>query len=177
MYSLLIDLDIAESAVGMAASWKNDKVAVLVEGNTTDKVTLLGASTHFDISGTKVDVKGEYCLLTKKLAATVAATIDDIVATVKYDTKDKEAVLSVSKPLDSNNDLTPSVNVNTGAVKVAWLRKWEGGSLDTSFSPNDKELTFVWKDNGVNGVWTTTATVPIEEQGNTKITFARDWNY
>jgi hypothetical protein len=39
------------------------------------------------------------------------------------------------------------------------------------------KVSLEWTDNGSSGSWTTTAEVPLEDRSNTKISFARDWNY
>jgi hypothetical protein len=173
----LIDFAFGDNVVGVAASYSNDKINVFVEGNSNDKATSVGASSTLDLAGNSVDFKAVYDVATKKVTADVGTKVDDLTVGVNFNTEDQEAVLTLSKPLDASNDISPSVNVNTGEVKVGWLRKWEGGSLKTTFAPNDKEVELVWTDNGVNGAWVTTATVPIENQSATKISFARNWNY
>ena len=61
-------------------------------------------------------------------------------------------------------------------MKYGWVRHWNGGSLESEYTPGDK-LALSWKDNGANGQWTTKADIPLENQSNTKVSFSRDWNY
>ena len=61
-------------------------------------------------------------------------------------------------------------------MKYGWTRKWSGGSADLELTPGDK-LNIAWKDQGANGIWTTKAEVPINDQAKSKISFAHEWTY
>ena len=84
--------------------------------------------------------------------------------------------MAVSHQLDAKNAFSPSVSLKNGAVKYGWVRKWSGGSADLKLTPGDK-LTVEWKDQGANGVWTTKAEIPVNDQAKSKISFAHDWTY
>jgi hypothetical protein len=56
------------------------------------------------------------------------------------------------------------------------VRNINGGKLGTRLHPGEK-VDITWEDNGANGVWTTKAEVPLENTGNTKVSFSRDWAY
>jgi hypothetical protein len=85
-------------------------------------------------------------------------------------------VLSVTKSLDDNNEITPSVALKSGSLAYAWKRKWAGGSLETKLTPGEK-VDVEWKDEGAGGVWTTSAEFPLENTAAAKVSIARDWKY
>ena len=84
--------------------------------------------------------------------------------------------MAVSHQLDAKNAFSPSVSLKNGAVKYGWVRKWSGGSADLKLTPGEK-LTVEWKDQGANGVWTTKAEIPVNDQSKSKISFSHDWTY
>lgn len=159
----------------MSATYANSKFDVTVDANSKDKVTNVGAATTLDLSGNKVKVNAGYDLLSKVIKGKASVAIDDATATVSYCTEKKDAILEVAKPIDADNTIIPSIS-QSGAIKVGWLRKWTGGSVKTTFYPDDK-VELEWKDQGVNGVWTTTAEVPLKNHQASKVSFSRDWNY
>lgn len=174
--SVEADLDISAATTTVGATWTNGKLSLSAEGSTADLLTAVGAATSVTVANKKIDVVTTYDLLSNKLAGTASLLIDDATATVACNSLDQDVVLSVEKPLDEANTIAPSVSTKTGDVNVAWLRKWSGGSLKSTVYPNDR-VVFEWKDQGTNGVWTTTATVPMDDQTKTRISFSRDWNY
>lgn len=166
----------SKSEVAVSADWSNGKLEVSLEGNSAEKLTMVGAKTNFEVQGRKVDVEAEYNVQSKVISGEAGVHVDDLVATLKYDTEKKDAVVSVAKPIDDSNTVIPSYALNSGTMKLGWLRKWTGGSLETTFHPDDK-VVLEWKDEGVNGVWTTTAEVPLSDRTKSKVSFSRDWNY
>lgn len=112
----------------------------------------------------------------KKLKLVAKASTDDIGAAVEYDTKVKDPVLTVSKSLDNNNVISPSISMKSGAMSYKWNRKFTGGSLEAKFNPGDN-LALEWTDKGSNGEWVTKADIPVDNQAATKISFSRKWTY
>lgn len=95
---------------------------------------------------------------------------------MKYDSEDKDPVLSVTRALDSKNEVSPSVSLKSGDVSYGYTRKWEGGSLKSKLFPGDK-VQLEWTDKGAQGSWVTSADVPLDNKANTKVSFGRDWSY
>jgi hypothetical protein len=175
-YVSTIDVDVNNNEIGIGAQWTDGKYQVNVEGNSADMITIVGANTTQTVSGNDIGIAASYEVLSQKISAKASVTIDDAIAVLNYNSADQDPILSVEKPIDENNSVIPCVSCKTGAINLGYLRRWAGGSLRSTFYPKDKVI-LEWKDQGTNGVWTTTADVPLDDTANTKISFSRDWNY
>ena len=76
--------------------------------------------------------------------------------------------------MDDSNTITPQVSVKNQSVKLGWLRKIDGGSVEAILSPGEK-LDLDWSDESTTGVWKTKASIPTADLKNTKISVSRDW--
>jgi len=172
------EYNLGEKSLNVDTDWVSDKLGLTLKaaGNTRDHLTKVFASTTQTLQGTKVTVGGEYDRLANKIDVTTTAALDDLTAEIKYDTKDKDPVLSVAYNVDSNNVITPSVSLKDGEVSYRWKRALTGGSIDTKFNPGNN-VEVEWTDNGSNGVWKTKADIPVNDHAATKISFSREWNY
>jgi len=171
------DYNIADKTLGVCTSWSSDKsgLCIGVSGNSKDHVTSATASTSTDIGGNKVNIKGTWDRIKNTIGVTTKTTVDDMTAQVDYDTGDKNAVLSVSYKLDANNVVTPAVSLKDGEMSYRWQRKINGGSVDAKLKPGNT-LDVEWQDQGSNGVWSTKASIPVNNLSGTKVSFSRDWN-
>lgn len=173
------DYNVAGRVLEVAAKWTSDKLglSVAATGNSRDRVTEVSASTNQDIRGNKVTLSGTWDRLKNKLDFSTRANLENnLAAQVDYDTVDRNPVLSVSYKVDDKNTVTPAVSLKDGDMSYRWNRKINGGALDAKFHPGDN-LEVEWSDNGSNGVWSTKANIPVNNQAGTKISFSREWNY
>jgi len=170
------EYNVAAKTIKLATKWASEKLgfSVNVAGDSDDKVTTVGASTTQTVGGNKLLVTADYDVQEKKLSGSSKLTVDDTDVSIAYDNVDKEPILAISHKLNSQNTLEPSVSLKDGSMKYGWLRKWSGGSVESTLTPGDK-LTVEWKDNGANGVWSTRAEIPVHNQANSKVSFAREW--
>jgi hypothetical protein len=170
--------NVADKTLSAIAKWASDKVGIALsaEGNTDDKLTNVAIVNTQTVGGNKLTVGANYDVLDKKASLNTKLAVDDTVVGISYDNVDKDPVLAVSHQLDAKNAFSPSVSLKNGAVKYGWVRKWSGGSADLKLTPGEK-LTVEWKDQGANGVWTTKAEIPVNDQAKSKISFAHDWTY
>jgi len=166
----------ADNMVSVAAKWVSDKLklAVGLEGNTKDKLTNVELTSNEEVQGSKVRTTLGYDLANQKISGKSAITKDDTTVQVAYDTEDADPVLTISHKLDENNAVQPSLSLKDGKMKYGWLRKWEGGSLETTLYPGDK-VTLQWDDDSSSGVWKTKATVPMNDIKGSKVSVSRDW--
>lgn len=173
------DYNVAGKVLEVAAKWTSEKLGLSVgaSGNSRDRVTEVSASSTQDINGHKVTLGGTWDRIKNKLDFSTKANLEkDLTAQVDYDTVGKDPVLKVSYKLDENNIISPAVSLKDGEMSYGWNRKINGGCLDAKFSPGDN-VEVEWTDNGSNGVWTTKATIPVNNQAGTKVSFSREWNY
>ena len=66
------------------------------------------------------------------------------------------------------------MSVKSQGVKLGWLRKIDGGSIDAVLTPGEK-LDLDWKDESSTGVWRTKASIPATDLKGTKVSVSRDW--
>jgi len=176
--SIEANYNVADKTLSAIGKWASEKVGLSLsaEANTNDKLTKVTAVNTQTVGGNKLTIGAEYDVLDKKASVCTKLAVDDTVVGLSYDNEDKDPVLSVSHQLDAKNLFAPSVSLKDGAMKYGWTRKWNGGSADLALTPGEK-LAVVWKDQGANGVWTTKAEVPINDQAKSKISFAHEWTY
>jgi hypothetical protein len=82
--------------------------------------------------------------------------------------------MDITHELDDINTFKSTVNLNSRAVRYGWLRKWSGGSVESTLYPGDK-MVLDWYDDGRNGVWKTKAEIPLSDPKNTKLSLIREW--
>jgi len=172
------DYSITDKTLGVSTTWKSDKhgLELGAEGNSKDRVTQISAATTQNLGGNKVNIHGTWDRIKNTFGVKTKTSVDDITAEVDYDTGDKNPVLSVSYKLDANNVVTPAVSLKDGEISYGWNRKINGGSIDAKLRPGNS-LDVEWADNGSNGVWSTKASIPVNNPQNTKVSFSRDWSY
>jgi len=170
------DYELGGKTLNIAAKWVSDKLGLSMhaEGNTKDKLTEIGASTKQEINGKKITLTGDYDLVNKKLDTTASLNLQDTTAEINYNNVDKDVVLAVSHDYDNRNTISPSISLTSGHVTYGWTRKWDGGSLETTYHPGDKAV-LEWQDKGASGTWKTKASIPVENHANTKVSITRDW--
>jgi len=172
------DYNIADNTLGVSASWNSDSLGLNINAvaDSKDRVTEVGFKKDTTVDNNKLTLSGAYDLLKKKFSASSSFTVDSTTVNVDYNSADKDPVLSVTSSIDSKNEISPSISLKSGDVSYGYTRKWDGGSLASKFFPGDK-VAMEWTDNGSSGTWTTTAEMPLDDRSNTKISFARDWDY
>jgi len=178
--SLTVDADynLENKVLSVASQWNSDSLGLRVGANvdSADRVTEVSFGKDSKINDNKLSLQGAYDLLKKKFSAQSTLNVDQTTVNVKYDTENKDPVLSVTRSIDSKNEVSPSVSLKNGDVTYGYTRKWEGGSLRSKLFPGDK-VELEWTDQGSKGSWTTRADVPLDNKANTKVSFGRDWNY
>jgi len=170
------DYNIADKKLGVCANWSSEKdgLSFGVSGNSNDRVTEVRACTTQTIGGNKWNIKGTWDRVKNTIGLNTKTTVEDITAEIDYDTTDKNPVLSVAYKLDANNVFTPAVSLKDGEMSYRWNRKINGGSVDAKLKPGNS-LDVEWQDNGSNGVWSTKASIPVNNPSGTKVSFSREW--
>mmetsp|Transcript_23196 Transcript_23196/g.38684 ORF Transcript_23196/g.38684 Transcript_23196/m.38684 type:complete len:261 (+) Transcript_23196:213-995(+) len=172
------DYTLADQVVGVTATWESDSLDMTVkaEGNSKEKMTKVSALKDLMMGDNKLSLKAVYDIPGKIASGFAKYDVESkAVVAVDYSTEDSDPVLSVSKALDDNNEVSPSISLKSGSLAYAWKRTWEGGSLKAKLFPGDK-VDVEWKDDGAGGAWTTNAEFPLDSS-NAKVSFAREWNY
>jgi len=172
------DYNLADSVLSVATKWCSDTLGLSIgaDANSKNRVTNVDVSKSLDVKDNKLNVNAAYDILKKKFSSSASYNVESTTVDVKYDNVDKDPVLSVTRSIDSKNEISPSISLKNGDVAYGYTRKWEGGALKSKLFPGDK-VSLEWTDNGANGAWTTSAEVPLADRSNTKISFSRDWNY
>ncbi len=172
------DYNVNSKLLSADAKWKASSrdLEARARGNNQDRVTEVGLTTSQNIEGKKVILSADYNLLNKKLEGAAKVTVDDTTAEVKYDNKDRDAVLTVSHKVDASNTVEPSISLKTGHMTYGWTRNWNGGSVQAVYNPGET-VDVTWKDDGANGVWNTKASIPVDDHASTTVSFSRDWKY
>jgi len=172
-----VDYNVDSKVLNVDAKWINKKgnFEANARGNSDDRLVEVGASTHTTVDGRRVNLKGNYNVLSKKAGAEAQVQLEDTAVSVAYDNKDKDAVIKINHKLDSVNSIEPSLSLKNKNMAIGWTRAWNGGSLETTYHQDDR-VDLKWKDKGANGVWTTKAEVPLDDFESTTVTFSRDWD-
>ncbi|KAJ1442706.1 hypothetical protein B484DRAFT_389913 [Ochromonadaceae sp. CCMP2298] len=171
-------MTLSDQKVKADVTWESDSMGLTVgvSGDSKDKVTKVSALKSMMLGDNKISLKAAYDLPGKIASGFGSYNVDGTLLNVEYSTEDKDPVLSVTKSLDDNNDVTPSVGLKSGSLAYAWTRKWTGGSVKTKLTPGEK-VDVEWKDEGAGGVWTTSAEFPLEDSAAAKVSISRDWKY
>lgn len=173
------DYFIAGNTARISSSWFSDAFGLTVgaTGNSKDMVTEVSAQKDTIVAGNRFSVSAAYDLIKKVGAGSASVDIDNTLVKVTASSDTLDPVLSVTRSLDSQNDITPAISLKTGKLSYAWKRNWLGGSLLAKLHPSaaDKRLELEWKDEGASGVWTTNAEFPLDDSSKCKISVSRDW--
>jgi hypothetical protein len=158
--------------------WKSDKygVAVSASGDNLLKLKDVALTKHFPLNDKKITISAAYDVIKKNVASKARLSIPKTIVDFSVDSAHQDPVLAVTRAVDDNNDVIPSIALRSGAMSYGYRRKWSGGSLLSTFYPG-KKVTLDWKDEGVSGNWVTSADVPIGDTKNTKVSIKREWNY
>lgn len=177
--SVRADYLVEENKARIATSWQSDSLGleVGVSGDSKDLLTQVHVEKGALLAGNPLRAYGAYDLTRKVFAGTASYTMDKTSVTVSGDSVNLDPVISVTRPLDAQNDIMPSISLKTGKMAYAWRRRWAGGALVTRVHPNaeDKRVELEWSDVGTNGVWTTRAEFPLEDTSKVKLSVSRDW--
>jgi len=176
--SLDAEYTLDDKVLSVSSTWNSDDLGLSLQANadTNERLKSVGLTKQQNVNGNKLTVGGVYDLLKSKFKVNSHLNVDDTNVNVAYDSEDQDPVLSVSRRIDDNNEVEPSISLKTGEISYGWKRKWDGGSLRSKFFPGDK-VEVEWNDQGAGGSWTTTAEMPINNLDQTKVSFSRDWDY
>lgn len=172
------DFNVDDKVLNLDAEWQSDKLglAVAISGDNVNTLKTVAVSKDLPLNDKKVTLSSSYDALKKKISGKARLSIPKTVVDLAFDSDSQDPTLIVSRAIDENNEVIPSIGMRSGSMSYGFRRRWEGGSLLSTFYPGKKVL-FNWKDEGVSGNWITTADVPIGDTKNTKITVTREWKY
>lgn len=172
------EYNLGDQNLGVNAQWDSDSLGVTLtaDADSKDRLKSVGITKTTTVSDNKLTLGGVYDTLKKKFSSSAHFEVDNTAINMQYDSDERDPVMTVTRSLDSRNEISPSVSLKNGDVTYGYTRKWDGGSLKSKLFPGDK-LEVSWTDNGSGGSWTTSAEVPLGDTSNTKISFSRDWDY
>jgi hypothetical protein len=172
------DYSLTEKSVSVAAKWTSSNLGLTVsaDGDSKQRLKKVEFVKDLPVNDNTLSLSGAYNVLKKSFKGCAELFADNTKVKLEFDSTDKAPVLAVTRSLDENNEVTPSICLRTGDMSYSYKRKWEGGSLQGKLFPGDK-LEVEWKDVGSHGTWTTTADVPIKDTANTKVSVSHEWNY
>lgn len=173
------DYNLSNKLLSVASKWSSDELGLKVtaDANSNDRITLVGVSKDVTVNEQKFSVGGVYDLLKAKYNAFASIDVDSTKVNIDYDSESQDPVLKVTRSIDAQNEVSPSVSLKTGDVSYGYTRKWEGGSLKSVFFPGDRKLDLEWTDRGAGGKWVTSAEIPLDNKADTKVSFGREWDY
>lgn len=173
------DYNVNDNCLDVDFEWSKDDLGLTLYCNadTTDKVKSVGAKKSLDVDDdNKLWVKAMFDLPKKLWNGSVKLESDKATVEVSGDSEERDPLLTVTKALDDNNEVIPSISLKTGKLTYGYKRKWAGGSVEGVLTPGDK-VDLTWEDDGSNGLWTTKAEIPLEDASQSKVSVTRDWNY
>ena len=178
---LTLDADFksTDNSLALASKWKSVKHGFTLGADLNSRIKNYITGLHFrqddvDFQGTKASLSTSFDTVKKKVAGFVSFKSGDTKGTVKFD--GKHPSLSVSKVLDDEHEITPTIDLVSKQLSLEVLRKWAGGSLKSIFHADKADL--VWRDEGVRGAWVTTAQIPFNDNAaKPKVSISRDWYY
>jgi hypothetical protein len=181
---------VADNSVRLAASWFSSSlgltVGALANSNNPTVVTKMEAQKDTVVGNSRISVNAAYDIPHKVAQGFVSAELDGTLVQVDVSTDaQQDPVLSVTRALDAQNEVTPSISLKSGHLTYAWRRRWAGGSLQAKLlpsDPSDRRLELDWADEGSLGTWNTHADFPLDGAAAAtskpaKITIGRDWKY
>jgi len=173
--SLDADYSTTDNLFTLATSWAHDRVKVgLNLFSKLPVVSDVSVSSNFDINSVSVGVSGDYDVTNNKFTGSTSVTKGDTTFKLDGDSVSVDPKLTITQVVDASNSVAPSISLKSGSLKYGWTRKWDGGSLTSTYTPNDS-IKLDWKDSGVNGQWRTEATIPVDDAKGTKVSISRDW--
>mmetsp|Transcript_841 Transcript_841/g.491 ORF Transcript_841/g.491 Transcript_841/m.491 type:complete len:261 (+) Transcript_841:74-856(+) len=172
------DFTVANNVLKVGARWNSEQYGVTVTANadTESKFKDIGVSKRLDINGNRLTVSGVYDLLKKSARGTAVVDADATRVRLSFDSDNQDPELSVTRNIDDNNSVSPSIRLRSGKMTYGFARNWRGGSVAGRLHPGDK-VTLEWRDDGAAGSWVTTADVPLANTKATKVSFTREWAY
>lgn len=172
------DFNVEDRLLNIDAVWHSDRLGLVVGASGDSKNTLKSLLVTKDVplNDNKVTLSAAYDVLKKKISSKGRLTIPKTVVDLSFDTESQDPTLTVAREIDQNNEVIPSIGMRSGFMSYGFRRRWDGGSLLSTFYPG-KKVTLNWKDEGVSGNWITSADVPIGDTKNTKVSITREWNY
>lgn len=168
---------LSDKSVHLSTSWNNDNLGlrVAVEGNTVDRLSNVDVTKKLDWNANKVSVGAAYNAVKKVITGSATLRAADTVVELEYNTADKAPVVAVTRTLNENEEVSPSVNLKTGDISYGYKRKWAGGSLKGKLFPATQRLEVEWNDEGSRGTWTTSANVPVNDLSGAKVSVKHHW--
>ena len=177
--SVSADYLVSDNTARMATSWSSDAygVAVGVIGDSKNMVTHVETQKDHVMGKNRFSIRTGYDLGRKVLSGLISCDIDNTIVDMSCSSDNLDPLLSVTRALDAQNSVTPSITVKTGKLAYAWKRNWTGGSLLTRLHPSgtNKRVELEWRDEGASGVWVTNAEFPLEDSSKARISISRDW--
>jgi len=172
--------DVAKNQFSVCSSWASDQLGLAVSAvaDTVDRLKEVHVMKSRDslLGVDKVSVNAGYDVHDKILSVTAKGSRGDNSGTLKYDSKDRDPVLTVSREVN-NDTFSPSMSLKTGAMSYGWKRKWAGGSVDSTLKVKDS-LAVSWRDEANSGAWVVKAKIPLDDSASkAKIGIERDWTY
>lgn len=138
---------------------------------TLDTNPLLQVAVSNATERTRVSLDASYDIKNQRLDGSTKFTMGDTSVRVTLD-----HVVKVAHTLDDRNTVTPSISLKNGAPALGWKHKFDTGSLEAEFAPSES-LDLVWRDVASHGTWTATASIPVHDQAQSKISVTHDWRY
>lgn len=176
------EYNVPRNAFQVIASYANEKfgLAASAIADTADRIKEVSASKSFDSvlgDGDNFTLDAKYETKAGKTTVVSRYARGDAAAVLNFDTEENDPVLTISKNLDENNIVSPSLSFKTGETKYGFTHKFSKGStVSSKFTPG-KDVALTWTDSGDSGVWTSTAVIPLDKSQSTKISIGRDWNF
>jgi len=170
--------NVGDNVFGVEAEWESEDLGLTVyaNGNTADKMTSVGAKKDLDVDDNKLSIKAMFDIPKKIWSGKAKFDAEAACVEVECDSEERDPILTITKSLDDNNEVIPSISLKTAKLTYGYKRKWAGGFLKGTLFPGDR-VDMEWEDDGSNGVWSTTASIPLDDASNTKVSISRDWNY
>jgi hypothetical protein len=178
--SVSADYSISDNTAHVSTAWFSDRLGLTVgvAGNTVDKITRVEAQKDHLMGANRLSAKAAYDVCRKVFAGAVSGDVENTNVLVTCDSDTLDPVLSVTRAIDAQNAITPSIAIKTGKMAYAWKRTWLGGSLLTRLHPTgpNKRVEMEWRDDGVSGSWLTSAEFPLDSvTSKARISISRDW--
>lgn len=173
-----VDFNVDDRVLNLDAMWQSDKLGLAIGATGDNKNTLksLLVTKEVPLKDNKVTFYAAYDVIRKKISSKARLSIPKTVVDLAFDSESQDPTLTVSRAIDDNHEVIPSIGMRSGSMSYGLRRRWQGGSLLSTFYPGKKVL-FNWTEEGVSGNWITSADVPIGDTKNTKVSITREWNY
>jgi len=172
-----LDYSFDSQDVSGSVGWSDDQFEFEAKANSRDFFTDFSGAFKKTLDegerNLKTRLSAAHNMLSGKTDASLNVAQGDAAIQVDYDTESQETVLGLTYQMDKNT-LQPSFNLKTGKIEYGLNRKLDSGSIEASLHPGDNVI-LEWKDNGAKGTWKTKLDYPLND-GNTKVSFARDFN-